>query len=211
MRVRFLGHSSFVLETGNKKILTDPFNEKLGYPVFQEPVDIATISHDHWDHNAAEILARGTRVIRTAGIHSLEDIVVTGYPTFHDRSQGKERGANIVFKITAEGLNILHLGDLGEPLSAEQIADWGPIDVLMIPVGSVYTIDAYEAAELAARIAPAICIPMHFATPLLTFELESLTNFTQQFDTVLYKGDLRVTAGELPDSMQVVVLEYPDQ
>ena len=93
----------------------------------------------------------------------------------------------------------------------EQIADWGPIDVLMIPVGSVYTIDAYEAAELAARIAPAICIPMHFATPLLTFELESLTNFTQQFDTVLYKGDLRVTAGELPDSMQVVVLEYPDQ
>ena len=132
MRVRFLGHSSFVLETGNKKILTDPFNEKLGYPVFQEPVDIATISHDHWDHNAAEILARGTRVIRTAGVHSLEDIVVTGYPTFHDRSQGKERGANIVFKITAEGLNILHLGDLGEPLSAEQIADWGPIDATQI-------------------------------------------------------------------------------
>lgn len=208
MRIYWLGHASFLIETAQNKVITDPVNEKVGYPIYNQAVDIATISHEHWDHNAVEVLKGEPCIIKQAGEYEVSGIRIQGFQSWHDKVQGCERGANIMFKISAEGVDILHLGDLGHLLPSETLEIIGNVDILLIPVGGRFTVDALEAWELTREIDPAIVIPMHFSTPLLSFELAPVEAFTQYFDTVIKKNYLEVIPEDLNSRQRLIILDY---
>lgn len=209
MIIRWLGHASFLIESESSRIMTDPFEEKLGYPEFNEAVDIVTVSHQHWDHNAVQVLRGHPTIIAEPGLYQMEGTRIEGIKSFHDQAGGQLRGPNIIFKISLQGVDIVHLGDLGHILDQEQIDAIGHVDVLLLPVGGVYTINADEARRVATQLEPAIMVPMHYNTKPLSFELEPLERFTGRFDRTVKQPCLEITAGTLQEQAGVVVLDYP--
>jgi len=208
MKIRWLGHASFLIETGKERIITDPFDERAGYAVFTETVDIATVSHEHWDHNAVGILAGKPQVIRGEGEFRLGGITITGFSSFHDQTRGRDRGKNTIYKISAEGMELLHLGDLGHILSPREIEAIGQVDILLLPVGGTYTIDARQALETMQQLNPRITIPMHYQTPHVKISLAPLEAFTGHLERVVKRPFLEITREELPEEPLVVVLDY---
>lgn len=209
MIINWLGHASFLIASPHGRIITDPFDKKLGYEEYRQPVDIATVSHQHWDHNAVQHLQGNPTVVSTAGQFEIGQVRITGLESFHDSTGGRERGHNIIFKLTVDGVEMVHLGDLGHVLEPAQIDAIGPVDILFLPVGGVYTIDAQQARVVVKQLQPAIIIPMHYKTRHLSFELEPLEKFTGQFDKTVKKPRLEVSAANLSRLAGVVVLDYP--
>ena len=118
--------------------------------------DIVTISHHHYDHNALEIVVGKPSVVDEAGYYLLQnDVVITGIPTFHDNHVGVRRGKNIVYVIEAEGVRLVHLGDLGHLPDEAQLEAIGKPDVLFVPVGGTFTLDAKRAAQCVELPIPA--------------------------------------------------------
>ncbi len=208
MKIQWLGHASFIIETQGKRIITDPFDKKYGYQVFSQNVDIATVSHEHLDHNAVHELHGEPRVIKGPGSFALDEITIKGIHSFHDKYQGKNRGSNIMYKISSEGLNLLHLGDLGQILTNGQLAEIGEIDVLLIPVGGNYTIDAKDALTVVKQINPRIIVPMHFKTAHVTIDLAPVEAFTCQFERCVKKDYLELNKQDLSAEPLVIVLDY---
>jgi L-ascorbate metabolism protein UlaG (beta-lactamase superfamily) len=180
-----MGHAAFLLETGSgTKIITDPYepgsyNGAVGYAPIGVEADIVTISHQHPDHAYAKGFARA-RIIDSAGNFSVKDITIEGINSYHDDQKGAARGKNIIFVITAEDLKVVHLGDLGTTdIDAERIK---MSDVVLIPVGGTFTLDAGQADQLIQGIAPGIVIPMHFKTEKLAFPIEGVEKFLQGKD-----------------------------
>lgn len=175
MQITWYGHSCFLLtaESGYS-ILTDPCDRETGYDLHDIVCDAVTVSHDHHDHNCLSGVSGSPLVIRTAGEHKAGELAVTGFDSFHDDAKGAKRGTNIVFRYMIDGLNVLHLGDLGHMLSEELIARIGPVDVLFAPIGGVFTIDAHKATLLADALQAKVLIPMHYKTPALHFNVEGL-------------------------------------
>ena len=166
MIISYLGHSFFELRLENgKTLVTDPYGDFYAYPKRRVAADICTVSHHHHDHDGLMCVTGAPVVIDTKGVHRLDDGVrVTGVPTKHDGQNGELRGDNLFFIIEAEGLRIGHAGDLGHMLTKEQLDEIGTLDVLMLPVGGYYTIDAPTALEVARALKPATVIPMHYRT-----------------------------------------------
>lgn len=175
MKLTWYGHSCFLLaaESGYS-ILTDPCDQETGYELHDLACDAVSISHEHHDHNCLAIVAGTPTILRAAGEHLAGEIPVTGYTSYHDDAAGAHRGKNIVFLYQIDGLKLLHLGDLGHMLSDETIREIGDVDVLLAPIGGVYTINAKTATELADRLHAKVLIPMHYKTPALHFDIEGL-------------------------------------
>lgn len=209
MLIQWLGHACFLIQsdTGNR-VLTDPFNEKVGYPLPHVEADIVTVSHQHFDHNAVTVVRGRPKVIQEPGEHRIAEISVKGVSTFHDKEQGAKRGANIVFVINVDGLNVCHLGDLGHLLSREQLDRIGRVDVLLIPVGGTFTIDAAEAVQTVAAIEPRIAVPMHYKTAYMDFPITGVDEFTKHYDRVSHCDRLEVTSDGLPEQTEVVVVAF---
>ncbi len=166
MIITYYGHSLFALETAKgETIITDPYDESVGYPMGQLRGDIVTVSHEHHDHNNLSLIKGTPAVCRGTKVFTpLPGIRIMGYPSYHDGKKGAQRGQNTLFLIEADGLSILHLGDLGHTLDKEMIKALTPVDVLMVPVGGYYTIDAKEAAQVCRALGPKVIIPMHYRT-----------------------------------------------
>lgn len=208
MKIHWLGHASFLIESNGKKIITDPFDEKIGYPVYSQAVDIVTVSHDHWDHNSVGALKGNPTVISELGEFNIDGLKITGFPSYHDKSRGRERGLNNIYKFDLERITILHLGDLGHVPEPELNLSWGKIDILMIPVGGIYTINADEAQQTEKLIKPQLTIPMHFNTPELSFDLEPVERFISKYDWVIKKPWLEINSDNLYEQGGIVVLDY---
>ncbi len=173
MKITYLGHATFLVESGRTRILIDPYNDKVGYPVPQVEAAVVLVSHEHGDHTNVGMARGSPRVIRGLGDgtwrtvkESVDGIAISSVPTYHDGSKGKERGLNTAFILEGEGLRLVHLADLGHPLDDAAAQAIGRPDVLMIPVGGHYTIDANEAHAVIARLKPGIVIPMHYKTEM---------------------------------------------
>lgn len=167
MIIRYMGHAFFTLSLENGlNIAMDPYGDFYQYPERSVAADICLISHHHGDHDGISSLAsKPAAVIDTAGEHRPADGVrVTGIATCHDDKGGSQRGSNVFFIVEAEGLRIGHAGDLGHRLSDEQVKRIGALDILLLPVGGYYTIDARAAADTVKALKPRCAVPMHYRT-----------------------------------------------
>lgn len=209
MEITWLGHSSFLLEDSKgRKVLTDPFDETVGYNTFKGEVDVVTISHHHFDHNYIENI-KFKESIDKVGFFYLCDIPITGIPSYHDKMLGAKRGENTIFVMEIDGYRICHLGDLGHNLSNEDIKQIGKIDLLLIPIGGNYTIDGKEAAEITKAINSHLVLPMHYKTPLLSFQLEGLEDFLTYMKNGERIGGNRLSIeGPLEGFNKVAILDY---
>ena len=166
MDVTYLGHSSFKIKTKTATIITDPFDSQmvgLGYSGVEG--EIVTVSHKHPDHNAVGKVSGIKKIVEGPGEYEISGISIIGYQSFHDSKNGEERGKNTIYVIEAEGLRIAHLGDLGHPISDHLVDEMGSIDILMVPVGGIYTIGPKEATEVCSKIDPYFILPMHYKAP----------------------------------------------
>ncbi len=166
MILRYYGHDFFTLTLAEGAVIaTDPYSGLYDYPERAVPADICTISHAHYDHNSVQILQGHPTLIDTAGVHQPKaGIRITGIPSHHDDCAGQKRGPNLIFVIETDGLRLVHLGDLGHPLTPSQISAIGKPDLLFLPVGGYYTIDAQTALDVMQSLRPTVTIPMHYQT-----------------------------------------------
>lgn len=184
MKISWLGHSAFLLEesTGTK-ILTDPFSEDLvGYAMPKVSCDAVTVSHDHRDHNYLEGVIGEPQIIDTFGAYEVKGVYVWGSRSFHDASGGEDRGNNLIFKFRADGVEVCHMGDIGESVKASFVESIGTTNVLLIPIGGVYTIDAVQAKEYVDILMPDVVIPMHYKTKDCSINIAKLDDFLELFD-----------------------------
>ncbi|MFX0548350.1 MBL fold metallo-hydrolase [Hathewaya histolytica] len=182
MKIKWLGHSSFlIISKNNKKILIDPFDDTIGYEVYKEKADIVLISHHHFDHNCLQYVRGDYVVIDSHGEFLIDDIKIKGFKSYHDKFNGSKRGENTIFKVEVDGITLCHLGDLGHLLTLKEIQTLGNINILLIPVGGNYTIDNKEAYSLCRSIKSNLVIPMHYKTPRLNFELSGIEDFLINF------------------------------
>lgn len=212
MIITCIGHAKFLIELENgMRIVTDPYDKTCGYPVTSVPADVVLVSHGHHDHNAVETIPGSPRVIDKAGEYDLGDgVVVTAAEAFHDDAEGAKRGRTLLFSIRAEGLNAVHLGDLGHLPTQEQCKQLGRADVLMVPVGGFYTIDAAAAKETATLLQARVILPMHYKTRVnADWPIASVEEFTGLYDVHAEELNLlRVAAGDLMCQPEIAVL-YP--
>lgn len=208
MMIRWLGHACFYCEGEGVRLLTDPFDPQVGYPLPDVEADLVTVSHDHYDHNAVSVLRGHPEVLRSPGVHRFRGLKVEGFPVFHDEAGGALRGRNTIFVWEMDGLRLCHLGDLGHLLDEATVKGIGRVDVLMVPVGGVYTIDAAGALKVVEQLQPRLILPMHYRTPHLSFELAPLEDFTRHFERVRREKTWEGTAESLPGEQEVVVLDY---
>ncbi len=212
MLFEHLGHAEFLitLESG-LRIVTDPYDASCGYPVRPVEADSVLVSHHHHDHDAVENVKGSPQIIDYAGEHTLAPGVgITGLLADHDDAGGSKRGRTLLFLLEAEGLRVAHLGDLGRMLTPEEQTLLHPIDVLMLPVGGFYTIDAQTAKEVAEALDAKIILPMHYRTAFnADWPITGVEAFTSLFDgQEVRKGGeaLRVTVGDLSCHPRVIVL-----
>ncbi len=210
MKIKWFGHSCFLITSDNGiRILTDPFDEKAGYPLPNTEAELVTVSHNHYDHDNVGAVKGEFEHIKDAGNFTHGDIVIKGISTFHDELGGAKRGKNIVFVYSIDGMTICHLGDLGHALSQEQLKEIGKVDVLLIPIGGIYTIDGDTAIEVIKSVNAGISIPMHYKTKHLSFELAEPQSFLGKMEGKRYPGnELTINADNISEYPKVVALDY---
>jgi L-ascorbate metabolism protein UlaG (beta-lactamase superfamily) len=216
MHIEWLGHASFLITTrAGKKILTDPYTAgsyggAVGYGKIDIPVDVVTVSHAHDDHCGVTDLKGSPEVINESEGRTTTGLCFEGIRTYHDGQHGTERGENIIFVIEAEGMRICHLGDLGHPLDDTTVSRIGKVDVLLIPVGGVYTIDADQATHVVAALNPRVVIPMHYKTEVLGFPIDGVERFLKGKEGIKRVGrsGIEIEKDALPKEREIIVLEH---
>ena len=206
-----LGHSCFLLEesTGTK-VVTDPYSSDIGITLPPVTADVVTVSHSHYDHNNVKAVSGDPMVIDKPGMHDVKGVQIFGLNTYHDELNGAKRGSNVIFNIRMDGVNVCHLGDVGHGPSPMMIEAIGPVDILLIPVGGTYTIDAEVAKEYVDRLMPSVVIPMHFKTDDVELDIEGVEAFLDYFDEedieVITDGKVEFDRSDFDDDYTTKVL-----
>lgn len=205
---RWLGHNCFRIKAREAIVLTDPVDRVTGYAMQKQTADIVTISHEHPGHVNLNGVRPEFQVVRGPGEYELHDIFITGIRTYHDAEKGALRGYNTIYRIEVEGIVICHLGDLGHPLTEEQKAAIGDIDILLVPAGGGTVLAPEAAADLIAELEPKIVIPMQYATPNGDLDLGPLEPFAKRLGQPIPEAidKLVLRQSELPETLRLVVL-----
>jgi L-ascorbate metabolism protein UlaG (beta-lactamase superfamily) len=212
MKVKYLGHATFVI-TSNKgvSIITDPYETgpDLTYGEITESADIVTVSHKHFDHGNVAAVKGNPEVVSRTGRSVVKGIEFNGIASYHDEAGGSLRGDNIIFCFELDGVRVCHLGDLGHRLDDKQVKEIGSIDVLLIPVGGVYTIDAKVATEVCDQLKPRVIIPMHYKTEKGLAGISGVEGFLSGKANVSRpdSSQAEFKPGELPATVQIIVLK----
>ena len=212
MEIKWFGQSCFELKGDKATLVIDPFEDKIGLKLPKLTADIVAVTHDHFDHNNVKAVSGDPFVVNGPGEYEVKGISVSGIPTFHDEKGGQERGENTVYIIEVDGIRICHLGDLGHNLSDAQADLVDGVDILLIPVGGEYTIDAKKASEVTEQIEPRVVIPMHYQVQGLAGVkgLAKVDDFLSEMGVkdINKKDLLKVKKDKLPqDKTEVVVLK----
>jgi len=216
MKIKWYGHAAFLITSDQgAKIMIDPyepgaFGGQLSYDKIKDQVDIVLTTHDHADHNYTKDLPGTPQIVKGSGSKTAKGISMKGISTYHDPSQGSERGANTIFTLKIDNIQLCHLGDLGHLLSDKELAEIGPVDILLIPVGGFFTIDPKEATRVAEQIKPKILIPMHFKTAKCGFPIAPVEDFLKgKTNTKRPKAsEATFDKATLPQQMEIVILEH---
>jgi L-ascorbate metabolism protein UlaG (beta-lactamase superfamily) len=215
MKIKWYGHASFLITSDSgTRLITDPYEPGaydggIAYKPIEDSADVVTVSHDHADHNYVQGIQGSPVVVKGPGLHEAKGISFKGVATYHDPSEGKERGENTMFVFSIDGVTVCHAGDLGHVLSPEQAGELGEIDVLLLPIGGVFTLDPQEATKVAELLKPRILIPMHFKTPGCGFPIAGVDEFlTGKTSLERVEGsEISVSQDQLPSPIHIVVLE----
>ena len=214
MQIRYNGHSSFTLfAKDGTTIVMDPyepgsFGGGLGYVAIDSDPDIVTISHDHADHNYINDFSGDFEVVRGGGkAGGIEFFALTVY---HDENEGQDRGEINILSFTFEKIRFCHLGDIGHVLSDDQLKILGQVDVLFIPVGGFYTIDANQATDIVERLQPKIAIPMHYKTEKCGFPIAEVSEFIKDKKNVqeIPADTIEIEPDKLPGETEILVLKH---
>jgi L-ascorbate metabolism protein UlaG (beta-lactamase superfamily) len=210
MDITWYGHSCFRLSDRGVTIVTDPPSDDLGYDRPRIRADVVTISHEHPGHNNRVGFRGGPRFFDGPGEYEVKDVFITGIATYHDGRSGSVRGRNTVFLFEFDGLTVCHLGDLGHVPSQSEVEALSAVDVLLIPVGGLHTIDASKASEVISLIEPLLVIPMHYSTKVEKAKLDTVTKFLKEMGVapVPPQPELKITKSSLPEDTQVVLLTF---
>lgn len=194
MKITYLGHSAFKLEesTGTT-VVCDPYDPAVGFKMAEVTADAVTVSHHHFDHDHLKGVKGNPVVLDKEQGYELPGVRINAVKSFHDDCQGAKRGENVIFKFRMDGLDVCHLGDLGEECSPELIEAILPVNVLLIPVGGNYTIDAAMAKEYIDRIMPEIVIPMHYRAKGCTVDIDKVDEFL----SVMGNAEIEETGDEI--------------
>ncbi|HHY62330.1 MAG TPA: MBL fold metallo-hydrolase [Bacillota bacterium] len=209
--ITWFGHACFMIQTGaGLRILTDPFDERVGYELPAVEADVVTVSHDHFDHNCVKVVKGLPKVLTGEVDETIGTARIRGIKTFHDTKSGALRGLNTVFVIETDGISICHAGDLGHIPSADTMDKIGDVDVLLVPVGGTYTLDGDGALEFVRKLSPKIVVPMHYQTPALKMELDGPEFFLSQISHVEQAPGRTyvISASELPRELTAVLVNY---
>ncbi len=207
VKIQWLGQASFHIATSDGvAIRTDPYDSSLGFELSPLPADIVTVSHGHFDHAAVDTVPGEPVVVQSPGEHEVKGISFLGLESYHDDNRGLDRGANTIFVFETDGVRVCHLGDLGHELDAEQVRAIGRADVLLVPVGGTYTLDAAGATSVMEQLAPRVTIPMHYQVNGLSLSVEGVGAFLRGKPEIHTHVSLQVTGDSLPNEQQVVVL-----
>jgi L-ascorbate metabolism protein UlaG (beta-lactamase superfamily) len=216
--IRWHGQSFFEIQSGKGTLLAvDPHNIE-AYGRREVKPDAVLMSHPHIDHTAAEPIVGFASVKKLHGIkgnalklrdqefnefeETVKDIKIQCVGAYHDKVQGMTRGKTGIFILEVDGLRIVHLGDLGHTLTEGQLKKIGKVDVLMIPVGGIYTLNGAEAKEVVEQLKPRrYIIPMHYGTPVYDYvldEKEFLEDQPRERIKRLDKNELVIESEEVP-------------
>ncbi|MBN1693133.1 MAG: MBL fold metallo-hydrolase [Dehalococcoidales bacterium] len=210
MKIKYLAHSAFlIISDKGTRILTDPYetSEGLRHGAIKETADIVTVSHEHGDHNNVAAVAGKPKIVKTS--ESVKGINIKAVEAAHDDKGGSQRGKNRIFCFSIDGVNICHAGDLGHELSADQVKAIGRVDVLIIPVGGLFTIDAKTATKVCEQLKPKVIIPMHYKTEKINFPISDVEPFLKDKGNVTRSKEsiIELKAGKLPSLAQIIVLK----
>lgn len=200
MKIEYLGHSCFKLtESTGVSVVCDPYSCEIGFKMPKVSADAVTISHHHFDHDCLDNFSNTPVVIDSEGSFDLHGVKINAIKSFHDDAQGKKRGENLIFKFVMDGITVCHLGDLGESCSGRLIEKISTVDVLLIPVGGNYTIDAPTAREYVDKIKPQIVIPMHYRTEDSKIDVSGIDGFLKLFhkDCICKENNLDLSKNDL--------------
>lgn len=216
MRLHWFGHAAFLIESADgRRLMLDPYEasaygESFRYKPIEERADLVLVTHSHKDHDGAATIAGAPPVLDKPGTYESAGFAAVGIETAHDAHEGAERGPNVVWRFTVDGLACAHMGDLGHRLTNAQVGAIGPVDVLMLPVGGHFTIDARMAREVVRRIARHVVIPMHYKTDRCDFPIADVEPFIEAGTgpvVRVQKPDLVLNPGDLPPVPTIYVLE----
>ncbi len=210
MDISWLGHSCFRIRGSRATVITDPYSPSLGYSLGKPTARIVTVSHQHPGHSYVQGIGGEPRLVTGPGEYEISGVLIIGIATFHDGERGRKRGKNSAYLIEVDEVSVCHLGDLGHVLTTEQVEELDNVDVLLLPVGGVSTINAPMAAEVVRQLEPKVVVPMHYKTEALNRELEPAERFLKEMGVkeVNPQPKLPITKPSLPANTQVFLLSY---
>lgn len=211
LEITWYGQSCFrIAERGRMTVITDPFSNAIGLETPRLKGDLVTISHDTPGHNAVDVVKGARRVLRGAGEYEISGVFITGIAT--PAVDADPPRQNIAYLFDYDSLNVLHLGDLTHVPDRSFVQELGEINVLMIPVGGGNGLRAADAAEVVALLEPHYVVPMHYALPGLSLELDPVDKFLKAMGVSkpIEMESLKLTTSDLPEQTQVIVL-HPSQ
>ncbi len=205
-----MGHSCFRIRGSHATVITDPYSPNLGYSLGKPTANIVTVSHQHPGHSYTEGIGGEPRLVTGPGEYEISSVLIIGIATFHDAEKGIKMGKNTAYLMEVDEVSICHLGDLGHVLTTEQVEELDNVDVLLLPVGGISTINAPMAAEVVRQIQPKVVVPMHYKTKALNRELEPVERFLKEMGVKEANSQpkLSLTKSNLPATMQVFLLDY---
>jgi L-ascorbate metabolism protein UlaG (beta-lactamase superfamily) len=214
LQIKWFGQSCFEVKSNNQTLIFDPYSSMIGLSLPKLSADIVLVTHNHPDHNnSSEISGIGEKklfVIISPGEYEISGIKIDGVSSFHDKNQGAERGKNTIYIVDLEDIRICHLGDQGALLTDEELEEIGEVDILFVPVGGTYTINASEALEVINQIDPRIVIPMHYNISGVASKLDGIEKFASQEKIADLEGKdiLEIKKNDLPsDEREIVILK----
>nr|MBC7244239.1 MBL fold metallo-hydrolase [Chloroflexota bacterium] len=210
MEIIWYGQSCFRLKTRSACAVTDPCSKEVGYTIPRLRADMITISHDHPDYSNCALIQGDAKVINGPGEYEVKGVFVTGIATGLKKSKGPERLRNTIYLFDFDGLTVCHLGVLDHIPSQTQLQALSDVDILLIPVGGVTTINANQAAEMIGLLEPKIVIPMHYKTKMVKAKLDPVSKFLSEMGLPEPSSleTLEIDKSNLPSETQIVVLNH---
>jgi len=206
LQIRWHGHSCFEI-TNDVTIVTDPHDGKsIGIHAPSVTGDIILVSHDHYDHNSVKSVEKdGSKVVTDARKRNISNVEIKGIESFHDECCGEKRGDNIIYKFTMENITFCHMGDLGHDLEEDTIQKIGDVDILFIPIGGTFTLDAKQAWKIIKKVKPRITVPMHYKIGGLSLPITGIEPFLEEskYEIIKVGNEIDIEKEDLPEKLEV--------